>query len=75
MIQKHNSNDMNLKLFFVLLSLIFCGCSEETYCPQNFYKVKKIVKKKTMFSSFMLKRMTVYIKYILITMASENRIL
>ena len=46
MIQKHNSNDMNLKLFFVLLSLIFCGCSEETYCPQNFYKVKKIVKKK-----------------------------
>ena len=46
MIQNHNSNDMNLKLFFVLLSLIFCGCSEETYCPQNFYKVKKIVKKK-----------------------------
>ena len=46
MIQKHNSNDMNLKLFFVLLSLIFCGCSEGTYCPQNFYKVKKIVKKK-----------------------------
>ena len=46
MIQKHNSNDMKLKLFFVLLSLIFCGCSEETYCPQNFYKVKKIVKKK-----------------------------
>lgn len=46
MIQKHNSNDMNLKIFFVLLSLIFCGCSEETYCPQNFYKVKKIVKKK-----------------------------
>ena len=46
MIQKHNSNYMNLKLFFVLLSLIFCGCSEETYCPQNFYKVKKIVKKK-----------------------------
>ncbi len=70
MIQKHNSNDMNLKLFFVLLSLIFCGCSEGTFSPQNFYKVKK-----TMFSSFMLKRMTVYIKYILITMASENRIL
>ena len=46
MIQKHNSNYMNLKLFFLLLSLIFCGCSEETYCPQNFYKVKKIVKKK-----------------------------
>lgn len=46
MIQKHNSNDMKLKLFFVLLSLIFCGCSEGTYCPQNFYKVKKIVKKK-----------------------------
>ena len=45
MIQKHNSNDMKLKLFFVLLSLIFCGCSEGTYCPQNFYKVKKIVKK------------------------------
>ena len=45
MIQKHNSNDMKLKLFFVLLSLIFCGCSEEIYCPQNFYKVKKIVKK------------------------------
>lgn len=42
MIQKHNSNDMKLKLFFVLLSLIFCGCSEETYCPQNFYKVKKL---------------------------------
>lgn len=45
MIQKHNSNDMKLKLFFVLLSLIFCGCSEGTYCPQNFYTVKKIVKK------------------------------
>ena len=45
MIQKHNSNDMKLKLFFVLLSLIFCGCSEETFSPQNFYKVKKIVKK------------------------------
>ena len=45
MIQKHNSNDMNLKLFFVLLSLIFCGCSEGTFSPQNFYKVKKIVKK------------------------------
>ena len=46
MIQKHNSNDMKLKLFFVLLSLIFCGCSEGTFSPQNFYKVKKIVKKK-----------------------------
>ena len=45
MIQKHNSNDMKLKLFFVLLSLIFCGCSEGTFSPQNFYKVKKIVKK------------------------------
>ena len=46
MIQKHNSNDMKLKLFFVLFSLIFCGCSEGTFSPQNFYKVKKIVKKK-----------------------------
>ncbi|WP_288767825.1 hypothetical protein [uncultured Prevotella sp.] len=36
---------MKLKLFFVLLSLIFCGCSEGTFSPQNFYKVKKIVKK------------------------------
>lgn len=45
MIQKHNSNDMNLKIFFLLLSLIFCGCSEGTFSPQNFYTVKKIVKK------------------------------
>ena len=46
MIQKHNSNDMKFQLLFVLLSLIFCGCSEGTFSPQNFYKVKKIVKKK-----------------------------
>ena len=45
MIQKHNSNDMKFQLLFVLLSLIFCGCSEGTFSPQNFYKVKKIVKK------------------------------
>lgn len=59
MIQKHNSNDMKLKLFFVLLSLIFCGCSEETYCPQNFYKVK-MKKKNNVFFIYAEKNDSIY---------------